>query len=177
MIATLAVIALAVIVIWAIGAPIARFTGVCTVILGLLLLSAGKPLLETAHMITIGAVVWLAGHVLTACKTGHWHSRLAHTLVVRTPLRVLDPIHGRHHRTARAARKANRSRPQPVHRPMTTNEHFAEWERELDDTRPQHPSPGPGSSSWRYVPLWQRYSDAVARSYLGKVNRRIDRQP
>ncbi len=131
-----AVLALAAVLVWKIGAPVARFVGAALVIVSLVLVVFGAPIAPRLPMLAVGATIWLAGHFLAAYKTRFWHSRLAEGIVTGTPLRYLDPVSGREHRRARrTTRTATRRWPSgAVSGPV---DHFAAWEWELTaDTAP-----------------------------------------
>ena len=135
-----AVLALAAVLVWKIGAPVARFVGAALVIVSLVLVVFGAPIAPRLPMLAVGATIWLAGHFLAAYKTRFWHSRLAEGIVTGTPLRYLDPVSGREHRRARrTTRTATRRRSAvAVSGPV---DHFAAWERELaQGTAPAAPA-------------------------------------
>lgn len=129
-ITVVAVLALAAALVWKIGAPVARFVGAALVIVSLVLVVFGAPIAPRIPMLAVGVALWLAGHFLAAYKSRFWHSRLAETIVTRTPLRHLDPVSGREHRRARrTTRTATRHRSADV--VSGPVDHFAAWEREL----------------------------------------------
>ena len=134
-------LALAALVIWTIGAPIARLGGALLTIASLLCIVSGDPIATRAPLLLGGAALWLAGHFLTAYKTLAWSSRLAENIVTRTPLRYLDPVRGYEHRHAR--RPVTGSTPESnTHQIQSPVDHFAQWERELiTDTAPTVPAP------------------------------------
>ncbi|MCT7293790.1 hypothetical protein NVV99_23060 [Rhodococcus sp. PAE-6] len=139
-ITVMAALALAALLVWTIGAPIARLGGALLTIASLLCIVSGDPIATRAPLLLGGAALWLAGHFLTAYKTRAWSSRLAENIVTRTPLRYLDPVRGYEHRHAR--------RPVPGSTPESTPDRiqppvddFAQWERELAaDTAPTVPA-------------------------------------
>jgi len=130
-------LALAALVIWTIGAPLARLGGALLTVASLICIVSGDPITTRAPLLVGGMALWLAGHVLTAYKARQWSSHLAETLVARTPLRYLDPVHGHEHRRARRARRTATSvtpKPSADRNPV---DDFAQWERELAaDTAP-----------------------------------------
>ncbi|QXF84377.1 hypothetical protein HBA53_25185 (plasmid) [Rhodococcus pyridinivorans] len=134
-------LALAALVIWTIGAPIARLGGALLTIASLLCIVSGDPIATRAPLLLGGAALWLAGHFLTACKTRAWSSRLAENIVTRTPLRYLDPVRGYEHRHAR--RPVTGSTPESnTEWTQSPVDDFAQWERELTaDTAPTVPAP------------------------------------
>lgn len=130
-----ALAALAVLLVWKIGAPVARFGGALMVVSSLVFIVAGDPIGPRLVVLVAGVALWLAGHFLAAYKGRCWRSRLAENLVVRTPLRYIDPVNGRECRQNRreARNEAAESERDPgdeARRPRV--DHFAEWERELD---------------------------------------------
>ncbi|AHD24291.1 hypothetical protein Y013_25675 (plasmid) [Rhodococcus pyridinivorans SB3094] len=134
-------LALAALVIWTIGAPIARLGGALLTIASLLCIVSGDPIATRAPLLLGGAARWLAGHFLTACKARAWSSRLAENIVTRTPLRYLDPVRGYEHRHARrpVTGSTPESTPDRIQPPV---DDFAQWERELTaDTAPTVPAP------------------------------------
>ncbi|MCD5422774.1 hypothetical protein LRS71_25035 [Rhodococcus pyridinivorans] len=134
-------LALAALVIWTIGAPIARLGGALLTIASLLCIVSGDPIATRAPLLLGGAALWLAGHFLTTCKTRAWSSRLAENIVTRTPLRYLDPVRGYEHRHARrpVTGSTPESTPDRIQPPV---DDFAQWERELTaDTAPTVPAP------------------------------------
>lgn len=134
-------LALAALVIWTIGAPIARLGGALLAIASLLCIVSGDPIAARAPLLLGGVALWLAGHFLTACKTRVWSSRLAENFVTRTPLRYLDPVRGYEHRHARrpVTGSTPESTPDRIQPPV---DDFAQWERELTaDTAPTVPAP------------------------------------
>nr|WP_173283624.1 hypothetical protein [Rhodococcus sp. NS1] len=140
-IATIAAVSLAALLIWKIGAPCARFVGVLMVALALMSIVAGDPVSTRLPMLATGALLWLAGHLLSAYKTRQWSSRLAENIVTRTPLRYLDPVRGYEHRHARrpVTGSTPESTPDRIQPPV---DDFAQWERELTaDTAPTVPAP------------------------------------
>ena len=103
-------------------------------------------------VLVAGVALWLAGHFLAAYKGRCWRSRLAESLVVRTPLRYIDPVNGRECRQNR--REARNEAVEPEREPgeearRPRVDHFAEWERELDSdaapapVRPRRPANRP----------------------------------
>lgn len=140
-ITVMAAIALAALLVWTIGAPIARLGGALLTIASLLCIVSGDPIVTRAPLLLGGAALWLAGHFLTAYKTRAWSSRLAGNIVTRTPLRYLDPVRGYEHRHARrpATGSTPESTPDRIQPPV---DDFAQWERELTaDTAPTVPAP------------------------------------
>lgn len=129
-ITVMAAIALAALLVWTIGAPIARLGGALLAISSLLCIVSGDPIATRAPLLLGGVALWLAGHFLTAYKTRVWSSRLAENIVTRTPLRYLDPVRGYEHRHVRriAAGSTPESTPGRIHSPA---DDFAKWEREL----------------------------------------------
>lgn len=130
-----ALAALAVLLVWKIGAPVARFGGALMVVSSLVFIVAGDPIGPRLVVLVAGVALWLAGHFLAAYKGRCWRSRLAESLVVRTPLRYIDPVNGRECRQNR--REARNEAAEPEHEPSEEArrprvDHFAEWERELD---------------------------------------------
>lgn len=130
-----ALTALAVLLVWKIGAPVARFGGALMVVSSLVFIVAGDPIGPRLVVLVAGVALWLAGHFLAAYKGRCWRSRLAENLVVHTPLRYIDPVNGRECRQNRreARNEAAESERDPgdeARRPRV--DHFAEWERELD---------------------------------------------
>jgi len=114
-ITVMAAIALAALLVWTIGAPIARLGGALLAISSLLCIVSGDPIATRAPLLLGGVALWLAGHFLTAYKTRVWSSRLAENIVTRTPLRYLDPVRGYEHRHVRriAAGSTPESTPRP----------------------------------------------------------------
>lgn len=140
-ITVMAAIALAALLVWTIGAPIARLGGALLAISSLLCIVSGDPIATRAPLLLGGVALWLAGHFLTAYKTRVWSSRLAENIVTRTPLRYLDPVRGYEHRHVRriAAGSTPESTPDRIQPPV---DDFAQWERELAaDTAPTVPAP------------------------------------
>lgn len=135
-ITAIAALALAALLIWTIGAPITRIGGALLTIASLLCIVLGDSIATRAPLLIGGMALWLAGHFLTAYKTRTWSSRLAETIVTRTPLRYLDPVSGHEHRQAR--RTATGDKPKPsADRTAAPVDDFAQWERELAaDTAP-----------------------------------------
>lgn len=130
-----ALAALAVLLVWKIGAPIARFGGALMVVSSLVFIVSGDPIGPRLVVLVAGVALWLAGHFLAAYKARCWRSRLAENLVVRTPLRYIDPVNGRECRQNRREARNEAAEPErelsdEVRRPRV--DHFAEWERELD---------------------------------------------
>lgn len=130
-----ALAALAVLLVWKIGAPVARFGGALMVVSSLVFIVAGDPIGPRLVVLVAGVALWLAGHFLAAYKGRCWRSRLAENLVVRTPLRYIDPVNGRECRQNRREARNEAAEPErepsdEVLRPRV--DHFAEWERELD---------------------------------------------
>lgn len=147
-----ALAALAVLLVWKIGAPVARFGGALMVVSSLVFIVAGDPIGPRLVVLVAGVALWLAGHFLAAYKGRCWRSRLAESLVVRTPLQYIDPVNGRECRQNRreARNEAVESEREPgeeARRPRV--DHFAEWERELDSdaapapVRPRRPANRP----------------------------------
>lgn len=145
-IAVFAALALAGLLVWKIGAPIARFGGALMVVSSLAFIVMGDPIAVRAPWLVAGAAIWLAGHFLFAYQHRFWRSRLAENVVVHTPLRYIDPVGGAEYREARRENRAARAE-----RPACEDaapakaapvDHFAEWERELtDDTAPAAEAP------------------------------------
>lgn len=130
-VAVVAALALAALFFWKVGAALARFGGALLVVISLVLIVAGDSIAERGPALLAGVIVWLAGHFLSAYQGRCWRSRLAETIVVRTPLRYLDPVHGRELREVRrAAREEDADDEEQV--PVSTG-HFAQWEHELTD--------------------------------------------
>lgn len=129
-ITAMAATALAALLVWTIGAPIARLGGALLTIASLLCIVSGDPIATRAPLLLGGAALWLAGHFLTAYKTRAWSSRLAENIVTRTPLRYLDPIRGHEHRHARRT-AAHRTPESNTHQIQSPIDHFAQWEQEL----------------------------------------------
>ena len=130
-----AIAALAVLLVWKIGAPVARFGGALMVVSSLVFIVAGDPIGPRLVVLVAGVALWLAGHFLAAYKARCWRSRLAENLVVYTPLRCIDPVNGRECRQNR--REARNEAAEPEREPSDEArrprvDHFAEWERELD---------------------------------------------
>ena len=147
-----ALAALAVLLVWKIGGPVARFGGALMVVSSLVFIVAGDPIGPRLVVLVAGVALWLAGHFLAAYKGRCWRSRLAENLVVHTPLRYIDPVNGRECRQNRreARNEAAESERDPgdeARRPRV--DHFAEWERELDSdaapapVRPRRPANRP----------------------------------
>ncbi|OFV72773.1 hypothetical protein [Rhodococcus erythropolis] len=147
-----ALAALAVLLVWKIGAPVARFGGALMVVSSLVFIVAGDPIGPRLVVLVAGVALWLAGHFLAAYKGRCWRSRLAESLVVRTPLRYIDPVNGRECRQNR--REARNEAVEPEREPgeearRPRVDHFAEWERELDSdaapapVRPRRPANRP----------------------------------
>lgn len=135
-ITVIAALALAALVIWAIGAPLARLGGALLAVASLICIISGEPITTRAPLLVSGVVLWLAGHLLTAYKTRTWSSHLAETLVTRTPLRYLDPVRGHEHRRTRREAAAQNAKPR-IDRTAAPMGDFAQWERELAaDTAP-----------------------------------------
>nr|WP_172687855.1 hypothetical protein [Prescottella equi]ARX59773.1 putative integral membrane protein [Prescottella equi]ARX59920.1 putative integral membrane protein [Prescottella equi] len=107
-IAVFAALALAGLLVWKIGAPIARFGGALMVVSSLAFIVMGDPIAVRAPWLVIGAVIWLAGHFLFAYQRRFWRSRLAENVVVHTPLRYIDPVGGAEYREARRENRAAR---------------------------------------------------------------------
>lgn len=132
----IAVLALAVLLIWTIGAPIGRIGGALLTIASLLCIVSGDSIATRAPLLIAGVTLWLAGHFLTAYKTRCWSSRLAENIVTRTPLRYLDPVSGHEHRQTRRADASDKREP-GARRTGAPVDDFAQWERELaDDAAP-----------------------------------------
>ena len=130
-----ALAALTVLLVWKIGAPVARFGGALMVVSSLVFIVAGDPIGPRLVVLVAGVALWLAGHFLAAYKERCWRSRLAENLVVHTPLRYIDPVNGRECRQNR--REARNEAAEPEREPSDEArrprvDHFAEWERELD---------------------------------------------
>ena len=130
-----ALAALAVLLVWKIGAPVARFGGALMVVSSLVFIVAGDPIGPRLVVLVAGVALWLAGHFLAAYKGRCWRSRLAENLVVHTPLRYIDPVNDRECRQNR--REARNEAAEPEREPSEEArrprvDHFAEWERELD---------------------------------------------
>lgn len=133
-----ALIALAALVLWTVGAPLARFGGMLMMVTAVASIALGDPILDRLGLLALGAALWLIGHMLTAFKAGAWRSRAAHTLIARTPLRVLDPVavrtgrrrrrHGQRSTPTNAEKNTRRDETAPV-------DHFAEWENEMTTSR------------------------------------------
>ena len=145
-ITALAALALAGLLVWKIGAPIARFGGALMVVSSLAFIVMDDPIAVRAPWLVIGAAIWLAGHFLSAYQHRFWRSRLAENVVVHTPLRYIDPVSGAEYREARReARAARAERPaREAKAPVKAAkvDHFAEWERELtDDAAPATETP------------------------------------
>ena len=147
-----ALAALAVLLVWKIGAPVARFGGALMVVSSLVFIVAGDPIGPRLVVLVAGVALWLAGYFLAAYKGRCWRSRLAESLVVRTPLRYIDPVNGRECRQNR--REARNEAVEPEREPgeearRPRVDHFAEWERELDSdaapapVRPRRPANRP----------------------------------
>ena len=131
-----ALIALAALVLWTVGAQLARFGGMLMMATALVSIALGGPILDRLGLLAIGAALWLIGHMLTAFKTGAWRSRAAHALIARTPLRVLDPVAARTGRRRRGQRSIPVSAEKNTRRGETAPiDHFAEWESELTTSR------------------------------------------
>lgn len=137
----IAALALAALLVWAIGAPVARFVGAALMIVSLALVVFGAPITPRLPMLAVGGALWLAGHFLAAYKTRTWSSRLAENIVTHTPLRYLDPVSGHEHRQMRRA--ATGDKPEPsTGRTATPVDDFTQWERELAaDVAPAAPAP------------------------------------
>ncbi|WP_420753443.1 hypothetical protein [Rhodococcus sp. O3] len=104
--AVIPALALGAVLVWKIGAPVARFVGTILVIASLTLIVLGAPIVPQLLVIVAGGAVWLAVHFLAAYKTRFWHSPLAELIVTHTRLRCLDPARGCEHRRApRTARE------------------------------------------------------------------------
>ncbi|MDH6284504.1 hypothetical protein [Prescottella agglutinans] len=147
-IAIAALVALAALLAWKIGAPLARFGGALMVVSSLAFIAAGDPVADRAPWLVAGVAIWLAGHFLAAYQHRFWRSRLAENIVVHTPLRYIDPVGGHEYREARReARPARDARPARAAREQASAaaapvDHFAEWERELTaDAAPANPTP------------------------------------
>ena len=110
-----ALAALAVLLVWKIGAPVARFGGALMVVSSLVFIVAGDPIGPRLVVLVAGVALWLAGHFLAAYKGRCWRSRLAENLVVHTPLRYIDPVSGRECRQNR--REARNEAAEPEHEP------------------------------------------------------------
>jgi hypothetical protein len=125
-----AALALAALLIWTIGAPIARIGGALLTIASLICIISGDPIATRAPLLIAGVALWLAGHFLTAYKTRTWSSRLAENIVTRTPLRYLDPVSGHEHRQTRRADAGDKPE-LSAGRTGAPVDDFAQWEREL----------------------------------------------
>ncbi|WP_137725645.1 hypothetical protein [Prescottella subtropica] len=143
-----AALALAALLVWKIGAPVARFAGALMVVSSLAFIVLGDPIGDRLPWLIIGALVWLAGHFLAAYQHRFWRSRLAESIVTHTPLRYLDPVGGHEARTARAERKACAAASTDTETDAVDDadtepvDHFAAWERELAaDTTPTKTAP------------------------------------
>lgn len=139
LIALAALLSLAGLLIWTIGAPLLRFGGALAVIVALISIAGGDPIASRLSLIALGSTAWLAGHFLAAYKTRHWHSRLAENIVTRTPLRYLDPVNAHAYRRARREARGETTEPNSEQTPATAPaqlDHFAEWERELTPAAP-----------------------------------------
>lgn len=123
-----AVLALVVLVVWTIGAPIARLGGALLTVASLICIVSGDPIATRAPLLVGGVTLWLAGHFLAAYKTRTWSSHLAENIVARTPLRYLDPVHGHEHRQTRRTATTKNAEPRIDRTPV---DDFAQWEREL----------------------------------------------
>ncbi|TCN53499.1 hypothetical protein EV641_106143 [Rhodococcus sp. SMB37] len=135
----IAALALAALLIWTIGAPIARIGGALLTIASLICIISGDSIATRAPLLIAGVALWLAGHFLAAYKNRVWSSRLAEGIVTRTPLRYLDPVSGREHRQARRAATGDKPKPSTG---RTLVDDFAQWERELAaDAAPAAPAP------------------------------------
>ncbi|WP_072814926.1 hypothetical protein [Rhodococcus zopfii] len=138
LIITAALVALAALVIWTVGPVVGRLGGALLVVTALVSTVHSGPSLGAARLLAIGAIVWMAGHLLTAYKTRTWRSRLAEAIAARTPLRYIDPVHGRSPRGARRTSRPGRA--QAPTWPAAPVDDFAAWERELTgDARPAAP--------------------------------------
>ncbi|WQB72138.1 hypothetical protein SCD75_00075 (plasmid) [Prescottella equi] len=145
-IAVIAALALAGLLVWKIGAPIARFGGALMVVSSLAFIVMGDPIAVRAPWLVAGAAIWLAGHFLSAYQHRFWRSRLAENIVVHTPLRHIDPVGGAEYREARREKRAARAerpaREAKAPAKAAKVDHFAEWERELtDDVAPATETP------------------------------------
>ncbi|QXC46718.1 MULTISPECIES: hypothetical protein [Rhodococcus erythropolis group] len=125
-----AALALAALLIWTLGAPVARIGGALLTIASLLCIVFGDSIAARAPLLIGGMALWLAGHFLTAYKTRVWSSRLAENIVTRTPLRYLDPVSGHEHRQMRRTTTGGESEPS-AGRIQAPVDDFAQWEREL----------------------------------------------
>lgn len=147
MLAFIAIAALATLLVWKIGAPLARFGGALMVVISLVFVTLGDPIAPLLPLFVAGVVVWLAGHFLAAYKNRLWGSRLAENIVIRTPLRYIDPINGHQCRQARRQVRGMGAESGSEHAPVedrTQIDHFANWEREISDAAaPATPAPTP----------------------------------
>ncbi|MFD6356730.1 hypothetical protein [Nocardia tengchongensis] len=140
MIATLAILILAALLLFALGPLLLRVVGAAMTVLSLIALTAGDDLEGNIAFAVLGATIWLAGHILTAWKTRKWKSRLAEQLVTGTPLRVLNPLAPRQPRepdTAAEDAEPASPNPAPAQQPRNTHaaepvtDHFGLWEKEF----------------------------------------------
>ena len=173
-----ALIALAALVLWTVGAPLARFGGVLMMVTALASIALGGPILDRLGLLTVGAALWLVGHMFTAFKAGAWRSRAAHTLIARTPLRVLDPVAVRTGRRRRGQRSTPANAEKKTRRDETAPiDHFAEWENEMTTSRepattagaPVHHAPSRSSRPSRGAVYGKRAAKVASRYAVKKV--------
>lgn len=133
---SLVAITLIVMLLWKVGAPVARYGGALLVLGSLVSIAYGDSVTMRAPTLLMGVALWLLGHFVTAHKSKRWHSRLAKEIATRTPLRYIDPVDGRGRRQARRAATRNGTQQEPGEAPRKEDD-FAVWEREfIGSSRP-----------------------------------------
>ncbi|WP_225730954.1 MULTISPECIES: hypothetical protein [unclassified Nocardia] len=136
-----AVAALICLLLWRIGAFLARILGAGLVIVALAALATGGSALTWSVLAVVGGVSWLLGHTLSAFKARRWESRLAETLISRTFLAFLDPVGRRKPKSEpkrdaeKPVRRRETAEPEPEAEPVAAPDDFEMWERELTAER------------------------------------------
>lgn len=126
---TVLAIGLAFVLVWKIGAPVARVGGAVIVIGSLVAIACGDSIIARTPLLLAGVVLWLLGHFATAYKRKRWQSRLAKGIVTHTPLRYVDPVDGH---VRRQARRDATPATEPRHSNQVDRQEddFDAWERE-----------------------------------------------